>query len=206
MLGVYPMTPGAPLYTVASPIFERAVVHRPGSDLIIDAPGASPVSKFVQSATLDGSPLEKTWFTTTQGNELSLQMGPVPSTSWGTGASAAPPSASHDPVDAFGCIHDDEQPVATVLTYIGDTQGRGATVRLAASLTDASGTPLAAKTITFTIAGQLLSATTGPDGVAETTAVVEDHGRSQPVTAEFAGDGSYQPSSVEATIVWGRSI
>ena len=29
MLGVYPMTPGAPMYTVASPIFEKATIHRP---------------------------------------------------------------------------------------------------------------------------------------------------------------------------------
>lgn len=210
MLGAYPMTPGAPMYTVASPVFEKATIHRPGgTDLVIEAPGASPVNKYVQSATLDGEGLTKTWFNETQGNKLTVQMGPVPNTAWGSDPAAAPPSMSTDPsLDGFGCVADQEdaEPIATSLTYVGDTQGRGTTVRLAAQLLDASDTPIDGEAVSFELGGTTYTATTGPDGIAETTARIVGHGRSQQVTATYAGDGSYLGSSTSAQIVWGQGI
>jgi hypothetical protein len=208
MLGIYPMTPGAPMYTIASPVFDRAVVHRPGRpDLVIDAPGASEIDKYIQSATLDGTTLEQTWFTESEGNRLAVQMGPLPNQAWGSTAAAVPPSLSTDAsLDSFGCAADngsDTEPVATALTYVGDTRGRGSSVRLAALLTDQSGSPIAGKTIVFEIDGQILSATTGPDGIAETTARVAGHGSSQEVTADFGGDPSHLPAHTQATISWG---
>ncbi len=106
MLGIYPMTPGAPLYVTASPVFERAVVHRPGrSDLVIEAPGASPVAKYVSSATLGDSPLDRAWLTEDEldGGTLRLQMSEVPNVEWGAGPAAAPPSLSTHPTSSFGC-------------------------------------------------------------------------------------------------------
>ena len=106
MLGIYPMTPGAPLYDIASPVFERAVVHRPGrSDLVIEAPGASPVAKYVESATLGGSPLERAWLTEDEldGTTLRLQMTELPNVEWGAGPNAVPPSLSTHATSSFGC-------------------------------------------------------------------------------------------------------
>lgn len=106
MLGLYPMTPGAPLYVIASPSFERVVVHRPGrSDLMIEAPGASPVAKYVGSATLAGAPLERAWLTEDEldGAPLRLSMSAVPNLEWGADPADAPPSLSTHPTNAFGC-------------------------------------------------------------------------------------------------------
>ena len=106
MLGLYPMTPGAPLYVTASPVFERAVVHRPGrSDLVIEAPGASPAAKYVASATLGGAPLGRAWLTEDEldAATLRLQMSAVPNVSWGAVRAAAPPSLSTHATGSFGC-------------------------------------------------------------------------------------------------------
>ncbi|MEV0893524.1 GH92 family glycosyl hydrolase [Promicromonospora sp. NPDC050262] len=40
-LGLYPLEIGSPRWAVTSPLFERAVVHRPDGDLVIEAPGAA---------------------------------------------------------------------------------------------------------------------------------------------------------------------
>jgi predicted alpha-1,2-mannosidase len=40
-LGLYPLEIGSPRWAVTSPLFERAVVHRPDGDLVVDAPGAA---------------------------------------------------------------------------------------------------------------------------------------------------------------------
>ncbi|MEA2433994.1 MAG: hypothetical protein QOG54_1451 [Actinomycetota bacterium] len=106
MLGIYPMTPGAPLYVTASPVFERAVVHRPGrSDLVIEAPGASPAAKYVTSATLGASPLDRAWLTEDElgGATLQLRMSEVPNLEWGADPAAAPPSLSTHATSSFGC-------------------------------------------------------------------------------------------------------
>ncbi|WP_108665695.1 GH92 family glycosyl hydrolase [Euzebya rosea] len=112
MLGLHPAVPGAPGYTIASPMFTEATIHRPGhGDLVITADGASAAGRFVQDATLEGAPLDTTWLTdaqlglvpsspTSQPTTLSLEMGEVPS-DWAAGST--PPSASTDPLGAWGC-------------------------------------------------------------------------------------------------------
>jgi predicted alpha-1,2-mannosidase len=106
MLGVYPVTPGSPTYTIASPIFTKATIHMKHGDFVIDTPASSPVAKYVQSAALDGEPMDKIWFThgdIRKGAVLTLEMGPLPDTSWGTASGAAPPSASTNQLRDFGC-------------------------------------------------------------------------------------------------------
>jgi putative alpha-1,2-mannosidase len=101
-LGFGPFTPGAPLYMVGSPIFEHATIK----GFTVKAPGASLAGKYVQSAKLDGKPLDRAWFGNDalhKGGVLQLEMGPVPNTSWATDPADAPPSASAAPLSAFGC-------------------------------------------------------------------------------------------------------
>lgn len=97
-----------------------------------------------------------------------------------------------------------DERVPTSLTYVGDLQGRGSTVRLAARLTDPTGTPVADKSVQFTLDGNLFEATTQEDGVAQVVVKVAGHGHRQHVLARFAGDDHYLDSSDEADIVWGH--
>jgi hypothetical protein len=78
-------------------------------------------------------------------------------------------------------------------------------VALAARLTSGDGSPLGDRTITFEIAGQTLTATTNETGLAEVTATVPDHGRSQIVVVRFSGDADHLPSETSARITWGGS-
>ena len=105
-LGLYPVTPGSPTYTIGSPLFTRAVVHPPGSaSFTIQAPGASLAGRYIQSATLNTQPLDTTWITHDAligGATLRLPMGPAPS-AWGSAPAARPPSASTNPLADFSC-------------------------------------------------------------------------------------------------------
>lgn len=104
MAGVYPMNPGTPLVVVGSPMFEKITIRRPGGDLVIEAPGASILNKFVQDVTLDGRPLAQSWFVLPRGaSTVNIGMGPVPNLAWGTAPGARPPSLTTDGLDTFGC-------------------------------------------------------------------------------------------------------
>ncbi|MFA5786119.1 MAG: GH92 family glycosyl hydrolase [Actinomycetota bacterium] len=106
-LGFYPVVPGSPTYTIASPVFERAAISLPeGKSFVVEAPGASLVNKYVQSAALGGMPLTKTWFTheaLAGSGTLRLEMGPLANEAWGTSPDAAPPSMSSSQLRDFAC-------------------------------------------------------------------------------------------------------
>ena len=105
-LGLGAATPGAPLYVIGSPQFERAEVALPGNRAFtIEAPGASLVNKYVTAATVEGKPLDRSWISAdvvASGKTLKLTMGAQPS-AWATGPSAVPPSSSTGSYAAFGC-------------------------------------------------------------------------------------------------------
>jgi predicted alpha-1,2-mannosidase len=88
-MGFYPVTPGLPVYTIGSPVFEKVTISLPGGkEFKVIAPQCSVTNKYIQSAKLNGLPLNTPWFTHDQlmsGGELELQMGPKPNKSWGTG-------------------------------------------------------------------------------------------------------------------------
>jgi predicted alpha-1,2-mannosidase len=106
-LGFGPVTPGAPFYVVGSPRFERADIALPGGRAFtVEAPGASLVNKYVQSATLGGKALDSAWFfhdAVAAGKTLRLPMGANPNTTWASAPSARPPSATGTALDGFGC-------------------------------------------------------------------------------------------------------
>jgi predicted alpha-1,2-mannosidase len=86
-LGIYPMIPGAPLYTIGSPVFEQASIAREGGGRFeIEAPGASLLGKYVQSGALNSAALDRTWFThdaLVPGGSLQLEMDVAPNLGWG---------------------------------------------------------------------------------------------------------------------------
>ena len=94
-LGFYPVSPGIPVYTIGSPVFTRSIIRMDnGRTFTIDARNASWSNKYIQSATLNGRPLNRTWFThddLVNGGTLVLVMGDRPNYQWGI--ESPPPSA-----------------------------------------------------------------------------------------------------------------
>ena len=61
-LGIYPLTPGHPTYVLTSPEFRSATIHLPnGKSFTVSAPDNSAANVYVQSRTLNGKPLTRTW-------------------------------------------------------------------------------------------------------------------------------------------------
>jgi predicted alpha-1,2-mannosidase len=95
-LGFYPVCPGSPVYEIGSPIFAKAVVRMGnGKEFAIVANHVSAQNKYIQSAQLNGKPLDKPWFShaeITGGGTLILEMGDKPNRNWGSTPEDAPPS------------------------------------------------------------------------------------------------------------------
>lgn len=63
-LGLFPLTPGHPSWTLGSPLFRRATVHLPnGKDLIVEAPENSEENVYVRNKSLNGQPLDRLFLT-----------------------------------------------------------------------------------------------------------------------------------------------
>ena len=97
-MGFYPQCPGRPIFDIGSPLFDETTINvGGGKEFVVEAKNVSAANKYIQSATLNGQPLNKPWFnyaTVIQGGRLVLQMGPVPNKSWGSAIEDAPPSMS----------------------------------------------------------------------------------------------------------------
>lgn len=99
MMGFYSISPGVPVYDIGSPIFSKVTIHlKNGKDFIVSAPNTSRDAKYVQSATWNGQPLTRLWFThsnLTSGGTLSLNMSNIPNTTLGTADADLPPASIH---------------------------------------------------------------------------------------------------------------
>ncbi|MEA2499369.1 MAG: hypothetical protein QOH26_1774, partial [Actinomycetota bacterium] len=93
----------------------------------------------------------------------------------------------------------------TKLAYTGTTSAKGDAVHLEARLREDDGAALPGRTVTFDVGGRKFTAVTNGAGLAAVDAAIPNHGKSQPVTANFAGDDLFDGSSTSATITWGKS-
>jgi predicted alpha-1,2-mannosidase len=97
-MGFYTVDPSSPNYILGSPIFDKVTIHMGnGSDFVIVAKSNSEKNMYIQSATLNGKPWNKPWFSHVEmanGGSLVLNMGPLPNKQWGSTPDAAPPSMS----------------------------------------------------------------------------------------------------------------
>jgi len=97
-LGFFAVNPAQPEYLIGSPVFNRATIHLgKGRDFVIVAKNNSPKNVYIQSARLNGAPLNRPWFShadIANGGRLDFVMGPRPNKSWGNLPAAAPPSMS----------------------------------------------------------------------------------------------------------------
>jgi predicted alpha-1,2-mannosidase len=101
-MGLFEMDGGCsqkPIYEIGSPLFSRIVVHLdkryyPGRQFVIEVKNNSPENVYIQSATLNGKPLNRPWIyhsDVVKGATLVLTMGPEPNTNWGSAPEASPP-------------------------------------------------------------------------------------------------------------------
>ena len=97
-IGFYPVCPGSPVFEIGSPLFARTRIDLgDGKSFTIEARGVSSQNKYIQSASLNGKPYTRPWFTQSDlasGGSLVLTMGPEPNRSWGSEPADAPPSMS----------------------------------------------------------------------------------------------------------------
>lgn len=105
-IGFYPVCPGMPVYEIGSPIFERSVVHLAnGKQFTIVAHHVSAQNKYIQSAQLNGKPLNKPWFDhsdVANGGTLTLEMVDRPNVQWGSAPEAAPPTTRGESATSLG--------------------------------------------------------------------------------------------------------
>jgi predicted alpha-1,2-mannosidase len=100
-MGFYPVDPSSPDYIIGSPLFDQVRLHLDNGKVFeIVARNNSAQNIYIQSATLNGKPWNKPWFThadIANGATLVLTMGPEPNKAWGADAHDAPPSMSVQP-------------------------------------------------------------------------------------------------------------
>jgi predicted alpha-1,2-mannosidase len=85
-LGFYQVTPGIPRYAIGSPLFPDAKINLPNGKvfrIIVERDSAE--APYIQSATLDGKPLERFWLTHEEivsGGTLIFHMSSHPNPDW----------------------------------------------------------------------------------------------------------------------------
>jgi predicted alpha-1,2-mannosidase len=104
MMGLYPVTPGVPIYDLASPVFDRITIRlHNGKTFRIVCLDNSKDNKYIQAMRLNEKPLNQVWLRhadIVDGGTLELQMGSLPKTTLGTDPADLPPSAmSINPAD-----------------------------------------------------------------------------------------------------------
>jgi len=97
MLGLYPVTPGIPIYDLASPVFDRVSIKlHNGKTFTIVCRDNSANNKYLQDIMLDGRPQTKVWIRHAEvlnGGKLELEMGDTPNRSLGSKPEDFPPSS-----------------------------------------------------------------------------------------------------------------
>ncbi|MCX6334425.1 MAG: glycoside hydrolase family 92 protein, partial [Bacteroidia bacterium] len=89
-MGLYPVTPGLPFYTITSPVFEETTINlKNGKTFTILAKGASRTKKYIQKAFINGVEINNPFITHKQimeGGTLELILGELPDKEWGKNA------------------------------------------------------------------------------------------------------------------------
>ncbi|HEX6719091.1 MAG TPA: GH92 family glycosyl hydrolase [Pyrinomonadaceae bacterium] len=99
--GFYPVTPGSKVYAIGSPLFPELRFNlENGKSFVVRANGVSERNVYIQSATLNGKPYNKSFLLhddLMRGGELVFQMALRPNLRWSTGAGNEPVSRIDGP-------------------------------------------------------------------------------------------------------------
>ncbi|WP_268225434.1 GH92 family glycosyl hydrolase [Sinomicrobium oceani] len=89
-MGIYPYNPSSGTYQIGSPLFEKSVIKvSDDKTFTIKANKVSDKNIYIQSATINGKELNRTFITHEEmisGGELEFEMGPEPNKNWGVSA------------------------------------------------------------------------------------------------------------------------
>ena len=98
-MGFYPVAPGQNVFAIGTPLYEELTInfneYFENKTFTIKAEGVSPENIYIQSATLNGVPYEKSWIAhddIIKGGIMTFVMGPKPNKEWGSLQEMIPPS------------------------------------------------------------------------------------------------------------------
>lgn len=91
-IGFHPLCPGDGRYEICGPRFDKVVLrldpqYAKGKTFTVRAHRTSPSDFYIQKATLNGQPFDRSWIghdEVVRGGELNFEMGPKPNPRWGT--------------------------------------------------------------------------------------------------------------------------
>jgi putative alpha-1,2-mannosidase len=94
------------VYEIGSPIFEKSEIQLAnGKQFTVVAHNVSAQNKYIQSAQLNGKPLNKPWFGQSDianGGTLTLEMADRPNVQWGSSPEAVPPAMNEESATSHG--------------------------------------------------------------------------------------------------------
>jgi predicted alpha-1,2-mannosidase len=95
-MGFYPVNPCGGVYAIGSPAVDGAVLDTGnGKTFTITVQNQSPANRYIQSATLNGQRLDKSWIShedILRGGTLVFRMGSKPNRGWASAENSVPPS------------------------------------------------------------------------------------------------------------------
>lgn len=98
-LGLYPVTPGSPVYAIGSPTFENALINlENGKTFSISAKNWGKDNFYIQNVTLNGRPYLLNYIhhdSIMKGGTLEFTMAAIPNMHWGTDVDSRPPLAKN---------------------------------------------------------------------------------------------------------------
>ena len=103
-IGLYQVDPSHPDFELSTPRFKRITIHlqtpHKGKTFVITTANGGGKDMYIQSATLDGKPLNKPWLPERmvfQGGTWNVTAGESPNKNWGAAPGEEPPSLSTGP-------------------------------------------------------------------------------------------------------------
>jgi len=103
-IGLYQVDPGVSDFEITTPRFAKITIHlhapHPGKTFIITTPNGGGKNMYIQSAALDGKPLNKPWLPERmvfQGGTWNVTAGTTPNKNWAAASGDEPPSLSAEP-------------------------------------------------------------------------------------------------------------
>lgn len=98
-MGIYPVTPGDPIYAIGAPWFEKTTLHLDnGKTMVLKAPDVSAKNFYVKGLTINGKPWSKSWIsheTLLNGGVMEFAMDNKPGV-WGSATGDCPVSEISD--------------------------------------------------------------------------------------------------------------